>query len=76
MLKINQINEIIKKYCITEKHEHELSKMNLINGIVLHEKMMFGGKQTKLEINIDNKIKSYYIETKNNMILVKNLNLI
>ena len=73
-LKITEITEIIKQYGITETHKHELSKMDLIKGIVLYEKMSLGGKQTKLEINIYNKIKTYFIETKNNLILVKKIN--
>lgn len=73
-LKMDQIHNLIKKYGITEIHERKILKAKLIDGIILYEKMSLGGKQTQLEINIDGEIKSYFVETNNNLILVKKMN--
>jgi hypothetical protein len=70
-LKMNQIQDLIKKYGITEIHDRKILKENLIYGIVIYQKMSQGGKQTKIELNIDGFSKTYFIETKNNLVLVR-----
>src|SRR5436190_11161931 len=69
-LKLNEIHDIIKQYDITEKHELKPYKETLIDGIILYEKMLLGGKQTELIINIDNQNKSFFIHTQNKLVLV------
>lgn len=70
-LKMNHIHDIIKQYGITETHGRKILKSDLIYGIVLYQKILLGGKQTKIELNIDGACKEFFIETKNNLFLVK-----
>lgn len=67
-LKMKRIRDIIKKYGIAEIHEERLFKKDLIYGIIQHEGMSVGCKQTELNLNVDGFSKSYFIETKNNLI--------
>lgn len=77
-LSFNELEIIIDQYYIKRYNlkQGNLVKEDLINGIILHEKMLLGNKQTEMIINIDNKAKSYFIETANKFVLVtkKNLN--
>jgi len=70
-LKMNELRDIIKKYGINEVHERRLLKLDLIFGIIKHEELSAGGKQTELNLNVNGFSKSYFIETKNNLIQIK-----
>ena len=67
-LKSYEIDKIIYKYSISKwnmvaNFGPSLTGDDYINGIILHEKMLLGGKQTEILINIGNQTKSYFIKT-------------
>jgi len=73
-LKFNDLDKIVQRYDIKKyhlTHTGNLTKEYLINGIISHEKMLLGKKQT--EMIIDNK--SYFIETTTKFILVTKRNI-
>ena len=77
-LKIYEVEKIIENYGIIKWNVNpgeNVTKEHLISGIILHEKMSLGNKQTQLIINIDNQNKSYFIETANKFILVTKKNI-
>lgn len=69
-LKVADINNIISEYNIKLRNINSGVKANkdvLINSIILHEKMLLFGRQTEITYNN----KSYWIQTKNNLISIK-----
>ena len=76
-LNVNELDKIVQQ-CGIKKYNLKLgniTKKDLINGIILHEKMLLGDKQTELTIKIDNQNKSYFIKTINKFILVTKKNI-
>ena len=68
-LKVAEINKILEMSGIINPEKNS-TKENSINDIVLHEKMLLGNKKTQIMITIDNKIKTYFVETSNNFNLI------
>jgi len=69
-LKIADINYTIAGYNIKSRNINSGFKANkdmLINAIILHEKMLLGGRQTE----IINNNTSYWIQTENNLISIR-----
>lgn len=64
-LNFKELEKIIEKYGIIRYRMiyGTLTKEILIQGIISHEQILLGNKQTKIIINIDNQNKSYFIET-------------
>jgi len=71
-LKVSDINNIITEHDIKLRNINNGFKANknmLIDAIIIYEKMLLGGRQTKI---IDTKTnKSYWIKTENNLISIK-----
>ena len=72
-LKVKELCDLVEHYNIKETYEGKILKSDYINGIILYEEMLLGYKQTEIKIYVDGKHKSYFVETKNNLIMVTKL---
>lgn len=69
-LKLLELQEVMEQYGFLEVYELKLTRAILIYTIILYEKMLLGGKQTEIKVYLDNDFKSYFVETKSNLIMV------